>query len=211
MLVNYQALYWIPATFDGLRSVGLEVPVMNEKEIREQLKDFGVPRVLHDIPKNPKNWPALLEVARRKNPDATLGDIEGNPVRVANNNLYNLGMPAYVPRVFPEWSVSQAANLAERMGGVLFAAHPGGDKAPWSEEHFDYFIQNGGGGLEVWQYRHAPEQINLFLQRAIKDGLLVSGGSDWHGKNSYPTLGLWDKPENQVPHWVVNYLLDRLP
>lgn len=214
-LMDYWAKYWVPATLDGLKSVGLEVPIMSGTEIREQLKDFGIPRVLHDVPKNSRNWPALLKIVRQKNPNAALEDIGKNPVAFANNHLYNLGMPAYALRVFPEWSVAQAADLAERMGGALFAAHPGGDRAPWSKKHLDYFFSNGGRGIEVWQYWHTLEQIEFFFQYAkrgpFRDDLLVSGGSDWHGKNDHPTLGLWDKLENQVPYWVVKNLFNYLP
>lgn len=210
-LMQYWANYWVPATLESLKSVGFKVPTLSKKEIEEQLKDFGIPRVLHDAPKDRKNWPALLEIVRRKKPDITLEDVGKNPVEFANNHLYNLGMPAYVLRVFPEWSIVQAADLVEEMGGVLFAAHPGGNRAPWSKQHLDYFIQNGGRGLEVWQYWHTLTQIENLLSLAQENDLMVSGGSDWHGTHGHSTLGSWDKSSNQVPFWVYQQLLERLP
>lgn len=208
-LMDYWVKCWVPTTLESLRSVNLEVPVMSEAEIKEQLKDFGAPRVLHDVPKNPKNWPALLKIVQNYK-DVPMDEIAKNPIIYANEYLYAVGKIAYALKVFPEWSVSQAAHLAEKMGGFIFAAHPGGNYGQWSNEHFAYFIHNGGTGIEVWQYYHKKEQISYFLSLAKEYNLLMSGGSDWHGKNGATQMGCWDKPTNQMPVWAANHLLDIL-
>ncbi len=209
LLRRYREDYWLPAILNGLRSAGLEVPVLDKKEIKNQLKNSAAPAVLHDVIKNPKNWPAILKIVQNYK-DVSMDEIAKNPIIYANEYLYAVGKIAYALKVFPEWSVSQAAHLAEKMGGFIFAAHPGGNYGQWSSEHFAYFIHNGGTGIEVWQYYHKKEQMNYFLSLAKEYNLLMSGGSDWHGKNGATQMGCWDKPANQMPVWAANHLLDIL-
>lgn len=211
MLVKYWLEYFMPETLEKLRSAGLEVPTMSREEMWEQLKDFGIARVFHDIPNNPKNWPKMLEICNHYDPKITIDDIAMQPVRFANRYLYIIGMQAYVLRAPQDWTVKDAIQIAKDMGGTLFAAHPGGEYANWSDEHLNYFIEQGGKGIEVYQYYHSLEQIKKFEELAKKHNLIISGGSDWHGKNGRPTLGAWDKQAAQTPLWVLDQLLERLP
>jgi len=211
MLVKYWLDYWLPETLNGLRKAGLKVPVLSKEQMWNQLKDFGVPRVLHEVPKNPDNWDRLWEICVSFEADIRKEDIEQKPVRWANKHLYAIGKEAYVLRAPQDWTVKKAVELAEAMGGVLFAAHPGGEYANWSDEHLDFFIEQGGRGIEVYQYWHLDSQIRKFKDFAAKHGLLVSGGSDWHGKNGRPTLGCWDKLPVQTPLEAFNELFQRLP
>lgn len=209
-LRDYWVTKWLPQTLEKLKALGFKAPYLTKKEIQEQV-DIGIPPVLHDVPKNSENWPILFQICQKFDSSFSKEDLEKNPVAAANRYVYSIQGGAYVLRGPQEFGVKEAVDLAEQMGGVLFAAHPGGNYANWSVEHLDYFVQAGGGGIEVWQYYHKPEQIRLFLQYAVREDLLVSGGSDWHGVNGKPTLGCWDKPENQTPNWVAQYLMDRLP
>ncbi len=214
-LAKYWFEYWLPATLDKLHSAGMDVPEMDNEEMLMQIMNkkskLMIPLVLHDVPRNPKNWPALLNACRQFDHGMNLlaEDIEKNPVRWANRCLYNLGGVAYVPRIFPEWSVVETVRLAKNMNGVLFAAHP--VKSKWTDKHIDYFVECGGKGIEVWQYGHSQEQIELLLKVAKKYSLVMSGGSDWHGANDETKLGCWDKPSSQMPDWVLRQLLDNLP
>lgn len=211
MLFNYWLKIRMPSGLEKMRLAGLKVPNLTKDEVREQLKDYAVPPVFHETVKSPENWPRLLEICQEFEQNITMPDIEKNPVRWANKHLFAIGKAAYEFRGPKEFGVKEAVQLAKDMKGALFAAHPGGEYANWSRKHLDYFIQCGGNGIEVWQYFHTQEQINLFLQYAVRHNLLVSGGSDWHGKNGRQTLGCWDKPEVQTPSWVAGQLFERLP
>lgn len=207
--------YWVtkrlPQTLEKLRALGFKVPHLTENEIRKQT-DIVVPPVLYEILQNSENQRRMLEICRDDFGAAiTLKEIQKNQWAILNRYVYSIQGGAYVLRGPQEFGVSEAVDLAEQMGGVLFAAHPGGNYANWSINHLDYFIDMGGGGIEVWQYYHKPDQIRIFLEYAVRYRLLVSGGSDWHGTNGRPTLGCWDKPENQTPNWVARHLLERLP
>lgn len=211
MLVKYWLEHWLPETLNGLRRAGLKVPALTQEQMWDQLKDFGVPRVLHDVPKNPDNWQALFEVCLSFDSTVNKKDIEQSPVRWANRHLYAIGKQAYVLRAPQDWTVRKALELAQAMNGVLFAAHPGGEYGNWSDKHLDFFVRQGGKGIEVYQYFHSLSQIEKFSDFARKHNLLVSGGSDWHGKNGKPTLGCWDKPNVQTPFEVFKQLLEQLP
>lgn len=209
-LRDYWVTIWLPETLEKLKQIGFNVPFLTEREIQEQV-DNGVPPVLHEIPKNPDNWPKLLQICREFDSSFEKEDLEKNPIAAANRYVYSFQTGAYVLRGPQEFGVKEAVDLAEQMGGVLFAAHPGGNYGNWSTEHLDYFIRMGGGGIEIWHYYHKQDQIRLFLEYAARYDLLVSGGSDWHGKNGKTTLGCWDKPEVQTPMWVADRLFEKLP
>jgi len=207
MLISYWDEYWLPKTLSGLQDVGLKVPVLTREEMWDQIKDFGVPRVLHDVPENPFNWQRLWEICYGFDHKVKPEDIAQNPVRWANKHLYAIGKKAYVLRAPQDFSVKRAVELANAMNGVLFAAHPGGEYGNWSEKHLAHFVAQGGKGIEVYQYFHSQAQIEKLLTFAKNHNLLVSGGSDYHGKNGRPTLGCWDKPANQTPFEVYETLM----
>ncbi|MBU4332473.1 PHP domain-containing protein [Patescibacteria group bacterium] len=207
-LMQYWQTIFVPQSLKQLEENGLTIPEIAEVKFEDFATAIGI---LHDVPNNPQSWGPLLEIAKQHKPDITAEDIEQSPVRWANRYLYAFGMNAYVLRGPKEFTVEHAVDLAEEMGGLLFAAHPGGEYANWSEEHLQYFIEAGGHGIEAWQYFHSQEQIRHFLELAIQHELTVSGGSDWHGTNGRPTMGCWDKQEAQTPSWVFEQLMDRLP
>ncbi len=214
MLAQYWLTCWLSETLKGLQTVGLKVPALTRDEMWEQLKDSGVPRVLHEVPKDPDNWQKLWEVCYSFDPTVKMEDIvktPESPVQWANRHLYAVGKPAYVLRITREFTVKKAVELAEAMGGILFAAHPGGGYANWSDDHLAWFVEQGGKGIEVYQYWHTSAQIEKFTKYAEEYRLMVSGGSDWHGKKGRTTLGCWDKPSNQTPFEVFEELVEQLP
>jgi predicted metal-dependent phosphoesterase TrpH len=86
------------------------------------------------------------------------------------------GQPAYVPRykLLPE----DAIALVERAGGTPVLAHPGLVK---KESVINEIILMGIKGLEVYYPEHTSTQTNKFLNMAYHHGLLITGGSDFHG------------------------------
>jgi hypothetical protein len=211
LLREYRFEYWLPETLKGLAKAGLKVPNLTKDEMREQIANLGLPRILHDVPNNPDNLDSLWNVCLFYEPEVAKEEVEKSPVRWANKHLYAIGKLAYALRAPEEWTLRKAVELAKAMGGVLFAAHPGGEYGNWSDEHLDFFVNQGGEGIEVYQYWHSSLQMEKFSKFAKKHDLLVSGGSDWHGKNGKATLGCWDKPSVQTPFEVFEQLLDRLP
>ena len=73
-----------------------------------------------------------------------------------------------------------------------------------SEDHVDAMIADGLDGLEVWHRGNPPEQRERLLTIVARHDLLVTGGSDWHGKGKPNGLG-----ENLTDDDTVREILHR--
>jgi len=89
------------------------------------------------------------------------------------------GRPAYVASLGP--SVEEAIALIRASGGFAVIAHPGTVADP---EEIESWSQAGLEGIEVYYAGHAPSQILRFQDLADRLGLIVTGGSDYHGRGS---------------------------
>ncbi len=89
------------------------------------------------------------------------------------------GLPAFVPRTGPSPATVVAAIHAA--GGIASFAHPAVTRrdaliAPLAEQGLD--------AIEVYHSDHMPEDVQLYRGLAQRLGVLVSGGSDFHGDPS---------------------------
>lgn len=85
--------------------------------------------------------------------------------------------PAYVEKF--QITPQDAIALIHRAGGVAVLAHPGtiGDDSVVA-----HLVQHGLDGLEVYHPYHVTGgQVKHYHILASRYGLLISGGSDWHG------------------------------
>lgn len=90
--------------------------------------------------------------------------------------------PTYVPKE----RLTSAEAVAEigRAGGLAVLAHPFSLKCEnrLQLETILRSMQSAGlVGVEVYHSDHSPEQTRMYLDLARKLGLMVSGGSDFHG------------------------------
>ena len=58
-----------------------------------------------------------------------------------------------------------------------------------SDDQIEALISEGLDGLEVWHRGNSPEQRERLLTICRRHQLLVTGGSDWHGKGKPNKLG----------------------
>jgi len=84
--------------------------------------------------------------------------------------------PAYVPR--PEVSPSDAIRVIHEAGGIAALAHPGIHNR---DEAIADLAANGLDGLEVYHPNHLPHKAARYRRLATGRGLLITGGSDFHG------------------------------
>lgn len=84
--------------------------------------------------------------------------------------------PAFVPTNLV--TVEEALTLIREAGGISSWAHP-------PEDHMDELLPRmrraGLDGLEVYRPRTPVERVRRFERRARSAGLVLTGGSDWHG------------------------------
>ncbi len=97
--------------------------------------------------------------------------------------------PYYVPQDVPD--VTHAVELIRGAGGVPVLAHPQarGRSRPLASEVVEEMVDAGLAGIEVHHRDHDEPGIVEAQRLAEKFGLLVTGGSDFHGTGKPNRLG----------------------
>lgn len=146
--------------------------------ILEKLRGLGIGITMEQV---------LAGLGRELKPDESVGrpHIADELVRLgaaadmrdAFDKFLAEGAAAYVspPRITPE----TAAQWIQEAGGSAVLAHPGiyGD-----DELVREILKSGKlQGIEVYHSDHGPAEHERYLAMAEEFGLLVTGGSDFHG------------------------------
>ncbi len=100
------------------------------------------------------------------------------------NKLLKKGAPAYFDKF--RYSPEEAVNIIKNIGnGIAILAHPGLLPFKRSEKAqiISYLKEIGIDGLEVYYSEHSPDETKFLKELATKNELLISGGTDFHGKN----------------------------
>jgi 3',5'-nucleoside bisphosphate phosphatase len=84
-----------------------------------------------------------------------------------------------------KFTPQDALNIIKTAGGVSVIAHP---KLVENDDAVLELIRCGVEGIEVYYPLHSAGETQKYLRMAQEHGLLVTGGSDWHGKNSAPEV-----------------------
>jgi 3',5'-nucleoside bisphosphate phosphatase len=93
----------------------------------------------------------------------------------AFRRLIGRDAPFYVPK--RTMGIRQAVSTIHDAGGVAVLAHPGVN----GEASLDALLDAGLDGIEVFHAEHAPGDRVRLAALAERHGLLVTGGSDFHG------------------------------
>jgi hypothetical protein len=96
--------------------------------------------------------------------------------RQAFDELIGEGKPAFVPRSGPE--PAEVVHIISRAGGLASLAHPGLLRR---DELIPSLVDAGLAALEAYHSDHDLTTTERYLTLAARYGLLVSGGSDYHG------------------------------
>jgi predicted metal-dependent phosphoesterase TrpH len=86
------------------------------------------------------------------------------------------GCPAFVERTGA--SVAEVIALVHAAGGLASLAHPGRTRV---DSRIDVFTEAGLDALEVYHPDHDADTVARYGLTARRLGLLVTGGSDFHG------------------------------
>ena len=130
-------------------------------------------------------------------------------IQEAFDKYLTSGRPLYAPK--DALSPTEAARLLHETGGVAVMAHPvvsrWSDPQALRERLRPLRDEAGLDGLEAFYSLNSPEQTDSYLRIAEELGLIVTGGSDFHGA-----------PKPLIPLGVVHRggpapasLLDALP
>ena len=100
------------------------------------------------------------------------------------NSTTNKDFKLYLDMSFLWASVDEVKKVVHDNGGKIFLAHLYGYKASVDVNNLlNLAVEKSFDGIEVYHPKHTQEQIE-FLENFCKDNnLLMSGGSDFHGKD----------------------------
>ena len=102
-------------------------------------------------------------------------------------------------------------ELIINSGGIPVLAHP--KSLELIEKEFLILLKEmiscGLKGIEVYHSSHSKKEINYYLEIANKYDLLISGGSDFHGKTVKPDIELGTGKNNNIKIKKLS-LLDKL-
>ena len=105
----------------------------------------------------------------------------------------------------------ECLELIKNSGGIPVLAHP--KSLELSEKEFLILLKEmiscGLKGIEVYHSSHSKEEMNYYLKIANKYGLLISGGSDFHGKTVKLDIELGTGKDNNIKIKKLS-LLDKL-
>jgi predicted metal-dependent phosphoesterase TrpH len=87
--------------------------------------------------------------------------------------------PAYVPRT--KLSPEGAVEEVRRAGGVAVLAHPGWPQSGPIIERVPQLVEHGLAGIEAYYPDHTTDMVAAYLDVAHRYGLVVTGGTDYHG------------------------------
>lgn len=106
-------------------------------------------------------------------------------VSEAFERYLKLGKPGYVPK--EDVRVSEAVRLVHEAGGVAVLAHP--MELKMGETTLEPLVHEwktqGLAGVEVYHPSAQNNHAHALYQMARREGLLVTGGSDFHGEAAH--------------------------
>lgn len=139
----------------------------------ERLAALGAPIELEAITRgaDPRRSPGRLHVARALVAAGHVGD-----VREAFDRFLAAGQPGYVQDQVP--AATEALAMIRGLGGLSVVAHPALDLQPGDLADL---AARGLDGVEAFHHCHGPDQAAEWAARASALGLVVTGGSDYHG------------------------------
>lgn len=109
-------------------------------------------------------------------------------IKQAFDQYIGTGCPAYVSRY--KLTPQQGIGLIRQANGVAVLAHPGLVRR---DDLIKCFIDAGLNGIEVYHTSHTPAYEKRYAELAERLGLLLTGGSDFHGPGRKEGISLGDR------------------
>jgi len=139
-----------------------------------------------DIPITMNNIEEKVSTGEVGRPHIAKALLENNIVHSideAFEQYLGTGKPAYVDK--QRLSCQKAIQIITEAGGIPVLAHPGLLNLEQESDLESLIVslkEKGLKGVEVYYPEHSDQQIQELLRIATSQGLLVSGGTDFHGE-----------------------------
>ncbi|MFQ5693918.1 MAG: PHP domain-containing protein, partial [Nitrospinota bacterium] len=147
----------------------------------EKLQRLGVPADAEAFfARFPRGWAGRLNLAHYLVEEGLVPSVEA-----VFGRYLGAGRPAYEP--VDALTTAEAIQIIHKAGGVAVLAHPGRNGA---DALIPRLVEEGLSGIEAYHSSHSPAAAESYRKIADARGLVVTGGSDCHGKDaSDPLLG----------------------
>jgi predicted metal-dependent phosphoesterase TrpH len=109
----------------------------------------------------------------------TGGTRSNNPYVNFYWDFYAQGKPCYTEVIYP--TLEEVLTLIKQDHGISVLAHPGNNLKD-NFSLFDEMIKLGIDGVEAFSSYHSEEDSKYFYKKGLEHNLLVTCGSDFHGK-----------------------------
>lgn len=119
----------------------------------------------------------------------------------AYNKYINNDSEVYVQR--KTISPHEAIEIIYDAGGIPVFAHP--FDVEDAENLIKEFMHYGLRGVEAYHRKHSPAMVEYYSSIAEKNGLIITGGSDFHAPN--PNNGQIIMGKNFIPEWIYDKLM----
>lgn len=159
-----------------------------KKEIIKRFRDLGFKINYGEVRKLAKGEigrPHIAKIILKNNPDKVSSFDE------VFDKYLAVGKLAYIERK-NRISVKDAIKSIHAAGGLVFISHPGVYNNFNIDKFIDYFLKNGGDGIETYYEYETPRYhtgrkagnsiIKKFRKIARTKNILETGGSDFHGR-----------------------------
>lgn len=117
-------------------------------------------------------------------------------------DYYAQGKPCYTEMIYP--SLEETIKIIKNNGGVAVLAHPG-NNLKGKFDVFDEMVKIGIQGVEAFSSYHNEETIEYFLNKGREYDLLITCGSDYHGKTK-PAIHIGENKCTIDPQDIANQL-----
>jgi predicted metal-dependent phosphoesterase TrpH len=165
-----------PSLTEKLRTMR-DARLERARKMLERLRELGMPLAWEDV----QALAGGESVGRPHVARALLDRGYVATVREAFERFIGPGCPAHIPRL--RLTPAEAIRAVVEAGGVPVLAHPA-HSGPAVVERIPEFVGYGLRGLEVYYPRHSPDEIEMLLRLCREHGLIVTGGTDFHGPDS---------------------------
>lgn len=115
--------------------------------------------------------------------------------------------PAYVG--YEKFTAREGIELLRCCGAVPVWAHPYLFRGGIVEEILPELMEAGLMGVEVYHPQHSLSEEEVLAELCDRDGLLMTGGSDYHGPQAKPRAGDVDLNDLELPLALLEELKQR--
>ena len=163
--------------------------------------NYGAVHILQEI----ERYPANVKKISKELPSDRQGFFD------KIDHYLGVGKPAHFP--LSELPIEEAIAIIKNSGGFTSLAHPGQQLTNQFDEIIVDLSKHGLDAIEVLSPYHSWHQIEHYQYLALKNNLLITGGSDYHSDINFTKKELivrqWDF--FRVPFTVYQQLKKSIP